>query len=97
MHNWCIRLFIYREKVRTLLFKVISRLVFELFRPTAAMEAGVKYIDEVFRVVRQNATNINDVPTLQKLLEAVGSFYVSLFAQDDRSEGEYQLHACCAV
>jgi hypothetical protein len=55
------------------------------------MEAGVKYIDEVFRVVRQNATNINDVPTLQKLLEAVGSFYVSLFAPDDRSEGEYQL------
>ena len=51
----------------------------------------MKYIDEVFRVVRQNATNINDVPTLQKLLEAVGSFYVSLFAQDDRSEGEYQL------
>ncbi|CAB3982608.1 Hypothetical predicted protein [Paramuricea clavata] len=50
------------------------------------MEASMKYIDEVFRVVRQNATNINDVPTLQKLLEAVGSFYVSLFAQDDQSE-----------
>jgi hypothetical protein len=55
------------------------------------MEAGVKYIDEVFRAVRQNATNINDVPMLRKSLEAVGSFYVSLFVPDDRSKSEYHL------
>jgi hypothetical protein len=46
------------------------------------MEAGARYINEVFRAVRQNAANINDMPMLQKLLEAVRSFYVSLFAPD---------------
>jgi hypothetical protein len=54
------------------------------------MEAGVRYIDQVFRAVRHNAGNINDVQTLQKLLEAVGSFYVSLFGTNDRSECEYE-------
>jgi hypothetical protein len=52
------------------------------------MEASVKYIDEVFRVLRQNTTNVNDVLMLQKLLEAVGLFYVSLFAPNDRNESE---------
>jgi hypothetical protein len=52
------------------------------------MEASVKYIDEVFRVLRQNTTNVNDVPMLQKLLEALGLFYVSLFAPDDQNESE---------
>ena len=51
----------------------------------------MKYTDEVFRAVRQNATNINDVPMLRKSLEAVGSFYVSLFVPDDRSKSEYHL------